>query len=271
MSSEKKLPPTAKKLREARKKGDVARSTEFSAALAVSAGIACLFIRRDEFSRLGLFLEKSFALPRDFHTNHMLLSAAEAGTVLLELVLPVVLTVGIAGFLAEAMQVGLHLNFQPLAPDLSKLGFFSGLKRMLDLSGEGAAGGLFSRWLKSALCLLAFFLGCYVVFLRAGEHIYGWEFQNPSQVLLVVASALQSVAEVMLFLLLLLGGIDLGRQRMRRLKRLRMGVEEFRREMRETNGDPEIKAMRRQLQQELVLHRLADSVRKAKVVIIGRD
>jgi type III secretion protein U len=49
-----------------------------------------------------------------------------------------------------------------------------------------------------------------------------------------------------------------------------MDVTEFRKEMRESEGDPELKGMRKQLFQESIFGSSLNAIRKAKVLVLGR-
>jgi len=70
---------------------------------------------------------------------------------------------------------------------------------------------------------------------------------------------------------LLLGGLDLLSEQKKRRKRLRMDFEEFKRELREAEGDPEMKGMRKQLAHEILFHGFLQSIRRAKVVVVNKD
>ena len=70
------------------------------------------------------------------------------------------------------------------------------------------------------------------------------------------------------FIFSVLGTTELLIERSRRKRRLQMDAEEFKRELRESEGNFEVKAVQRSLQQEILLHDLIQGVRKSKVVIV---
>ena len=83
-------------------------------------------------------------------------------------------------------------------------------------------------------------------------------------------SFIASYVIVTLSMLLLLSIADFLYERLKRAKRLGMDVNEFRQEMRESDGDPHLKGMRKQLHQELGMLASLDAVRRAKILLVGR-
>jgi flagellar biosynthetic protein FlhB len=70
-------------------------------------------------------------------------------------------------------------------------------------------------------------------------------------------------------MLLALGALDLLYQRWRHRRDLRMTREEVRREQREEEGDPQLRAERRRLQRELLAQRMVLDVPRATCVIVN--
>ena len=68
----------------------------------------------------------------------------------------------------------------------------------------------------------------------------------------------------------ILGVVDSLEQRRRRRERLKMDREELKKEFRESEGDPELMGLRKQMHRELLMTGMLQSVRKAKVVVVDR-
>ena len=50
-----------------------------------------------------------------------------------------------------------------------------------------------------------------------------------------------------------------------------MNASEYKQEMKESEGDPQLKGLRKQLHQEIALKNMLEGVKRSKVVIIGRE
>lgn len=273
MASSKNLPPSSRKLRKAREDGDVAKSRELSSAVVLTSGICTLFYLAPRTLLVIDLMQKSFAGTRDFHSNNMLVYARHGWELLLSLLLPVLLVVFFAALSVEVLQVGFKLSFKPLAFKPSRLGFFRGLKRIFGFRENNSEGGLPCELLfnisKIVSCLAVFGLvlaAVVAVFTRAS---IGWQFVETQDVLALLGFAIMGLSAGFLPLYLLIAGVDLLVQRQRRLKRLAMDIEELKRELRESEGDPETRGMRKQLHRELLAHGVLQGVRRAKLILLG--
>jgi len=272
--SEKSKPfePTHRKLTKSRAEGDVAKSRLFSAALILTLGIASLFIVAKLSAIFVEFAAKSFSSGADFIPGNMIIFMQEGAGALLLVVGPLFLTVFASAILSEALQVGVEFHFQNLAPKASRLSVFSGLKRLLGAqTPEESAVGiglLIEVWKFSAMLLIFLSIATAVVWPLFPELVGALEIE------LLPAISLAVLWRLFLALAgsaLLLGGLDLLSEQKKRRKRLRMDFEEFKRELREAEGDPEMKGMRKQLAHEILFHGFLQSIRRAKVVVVNKD
>ena len=136
--AEKTLPPTQKRLEESRKKGQVPRSQELSAAAVVlAAGAALHFMGRSlgdgflDLMRNGLAISREQALDPSSaismfagSTQHALLTCA-----------PVLGFTLVAALLAPLSIGGWNLAFGTLAPDFSRLSPMAGFGKMFSTRG----------------------------------------------------------------------------------------------------------------------------------------
>ncbi len=271
MADEKKFPASAKKLREARKRGETAKSNTLTGAVTLSACIIYGIFSRSELHNISDFMEKSLLRSADFHSNNVLVYATEALGLTIGVLSPFFLVVSLAAILAEIAQVGVLFSVEALKPRFERLNLFQGLGRLLGVQEQDTGGSLLQGLLKHALYLLLLCSSFLGVLLYCSDFILGIDYQDTQQIFDVIALAIGSLSITSVFLLLLLGGFELIYQRSRLAKRLRMDTEEFRREHRESQGDPNTRGMRRQLHQELLLHGLNQDVRKATLVVTGRE
>lgn len=270
MGKQGSLPASAKRLREARKKGDVAKSSTLSGAAGLSAFTLCAFFQHQSWVNLRSFMEKSLLLEADFHSKHMLVSGTDALGLLLSFVGPFFLTMSFLAIATEIAQVGFVFSLESLKPKFEKCNLFRGLARILGVQEEESSNTLLRDLLKHSVHLLV--LGSMFLGVLAGSRriLLAQDYQSAGEVLEVSALVIGILLVSSLLVLFVLGLVDLSFQRLQRAKRLRMSVEEFRQEHRESQGDPETRGMRKQLHQEILLHGLVQQVRRAAVVVRGR-
>ena len=130
--------PTAKKLEDARKKGQLARSKELSTTLVlVFSAILILILGSDIARGVYLMTQRMFTLSRDetYDTTHMFAAwgemlSAVSGPVLLFMV--VSMAGGIYGSIALG---GFNFTWESASPKFNKMNPISGFKRMFGMNG----------------------------------------------------------------------------------------------------------------------------------------
>ncbi len=128
--------PTAKRLREAREKGEIARSRELNTLAVVLGGAAGLLIFG---GRLGIkileVMQYNFDLPREvlyserYMALHLLAAAKNAG----EGLAPLFFVLLLAAIIGPVALGGFLFTLEPLTPKFSRLNPLAGLKRMFSL------------------------------------------------------------------------------------------------------------------------------------------
>lgn len=235
------------KLREAKKRGSVAKSMDLNSVFIVSAFLVCMHLwigsagRRHAGLDALLFLQSS-AFRFSQQQAWAWLSAAVLETV--ALMLPVFGVIAVAAVLGALVQHGPVLSVQPVKPDFKRLNPATGFKRLF------SKRTLFDL-LKSILKLLV--LG-WVLYLTVVAML-------PAQVMLLhidvhayAGRMLNDVADVVFKLLLALLGlalVDLLYTRWEYADKLRMSRRELKDEIKQREGDPKIKGRIRELQNEL--------------------
>ncbi len=132
---EKTEAPTPRRRQEAREEGNVARSTDLSAACALLAAILLLYVLGFKILRgLGRTLEAmlSTALTANpTRSDDLAVLPAFAGRVLAESVVPLLLGIACVALLATIGQVGFLFTTRPLTPQLSRLSPLRGAKNLV--------------------------------------------------------------------------------------------------------------------------------------------
>ena len=128
---------TPKRKQEARKKGQVAQSKEISSAIILMVCMAFFY-----FGGSWMFWNLSEFITGIYQNIDTLrftdVTAASAFSVeilykLLSVLLPFLIPIAIAGFVANVFQVGFQINSEPMAPKFSKLNPISGVKRLISI------------------------------------------------------------------------------------------------------------------------------------------
>lgn len=260
--------PTKKRLDEARKRGNVPRSRELASAVALLAGASVLTLAGQSLGAWVLQLSRGL-FSGSAHVE--LDGAAVAGRVLEPLgsgllahLLPVALAAALAALLAGLIQTGFMISAQPIQPTWDRFHPKHGLKKLLPnkQSLHGAAKNLTATaavlgvgWLTVHDALPGLFELCQ---------------RDPRHPLGTVAILTQAISSMLLRLaavLVVLGAIDYALARRRYRDELKMSKAEVRQEMKEEDGNPQVKGRRRQLARRYSLGRMLADVPKADAIV----
>lgn len=252
--AEKTEDPTPRRLRKLRERGDVPISAALSQAFGFAVGVALLP------SAAGAALGTLAGLLRTAVSGQLTPSTALAPLVL---GLCVPLLAGVAGtsLLVGIAQSGGLFSLARLAPTFERLNLVAGLRSLL--SGPR----LFA--LCRALLASAVLAGFAFQVLRAGLARVAQASGDLGRVTSFAAQDALRLTRGMAALALALGVFDFLVSRRAFLKRNRMSRDEVRREHKESEGDPELKAARRRAHQELLTSASLHAVRNASVLIVN--
>ncbi|MBI4717317.1 MAG: flagellar biosynthesis protein FlhB [Planctomycetes bacterium] len=253
--------PTPRRRREARMKGQVARSHDLPAAILLFVGMWVLGWAGPRIWQSLLAVVRT-ALTAEAPASLeglRTLSAAiavEAGRQLAPLVGILLLTVLIVLY----AQVGALVTWQPLIPSLSKINPLGGLQRLFSL--RSVVLSVFNCGKLVVVGSVAYL----TISGRTSEIAYALSlgFQD---VVRLGASLVYDLGLRLAAVLMVLAILDFIWQRYRYEQDLRMTKEEVKEELRSMEGDPKLKARRRQVQFQLAVQRLKRHVPKADVVV----
>ncbi len=263
MSFDRTEPPTARRIREARDEGRVARSQELNAAASLLVGA---WLLQSAGGRLitdiqCLLVSAVTTLP----------STDISGTWLLDLILTDVLRLapGVAmivlgllftGVAVTIAQTGLLFAHKKLRFDLNKLNPLQGLKRLFSAQGLSE---LIKALLKLVVVLwvsYTFLRSRVVELLGMGQTDFHTALHNWANLAITLALRVGSAY-------LLLALTDYAYQRWQYMRSLRMTKEEVKEEIKQQEGDPKIRSRIRSQQRRLAMSRMMSKVPQADVVI----
>ena len=256
--------PTPRKLQKARKEGRFPVSREAVAAAQFAAFVALLssttpvwIANWREFTRHAL--ESSWAVeltPQSFTSIGR--DAIRAAFLPLAVTASVVLAISLAAHLAIT---GLGFAGSKIAPDFSRL---NGFTRLASLPKQAPA--------LLAQTLLVVVVLAFTVRSIAGESltlVRQLPLSNVMTSVHVLSTTLMSLLWKGVFIFLVVGAIDWFRQRRQYDRQLRMSKQEIREEMKESEGDPQIKARVRRIQRDLARRKQLKDVPTATAVIVN--
>ncbi|MCP4127039.1 MAG: flagellar type III secretion system protein FlhB [Gammaproteobacteria bacterium] len=260
---EKTEQPTPKRLDDAKKKGQIARSKELNTmAITLIGGIAMVSMSNHFGSGLWDLMTNNFTIPRQdmYDPTAMVTRLAQAVEDGLFMLFPFFLVVVVLAVLSSVALGGVAISGESMTPKLSKLNPLKGLKRVFSLKGllellkalakfllVGSATGLM-LWtsLGNFLGLSQMELGKAVSEMGS---IIGGSFVLIASTLIVIAM------------------IDVPFQLWEHKRQLKMTRQEVREEMKDTEGRPEVKGRIRNLQREIAQRRMMEEIPKADVIV----
>lgn len=264
-AQDKNLPATEQRLRKAREDGQIARSKDLGNLAVLGGGAVVLMaLLPMGFEQLlnGLRLQLRFD-QRTLAQPAVLLERLSGGVgQWLTLVLPLgalVLAIALATTFASG---GWALSTKPLMPDLTRLNPISGLGRLFT-----------KQQLTDTLKLVA---------MTVIVGLVGWQFLSShmqafgSLLMLPLEGGLGQLGQwmmagvgLLLVVVTVFAIIDFPLQKYLHANRLKMSLEEVKREHKENDGDPHMKGKRRQRQREMAQRNSISAVPRADLVVMN--
>ena len=260
---EKTEEPTSKKLEDAKKKGQIARSKELGTMFVLIFSAISLLLYGPEIGK-GLYniMGRMLSLNRSetYDTTKMFAVWSEVASALLFPMAMFFLIIVIAAFIGNTLLGGFNFSWEAAAPKPSKMSPMKGFKRMF---GPQAAIELVKSILKFALVAI------FAVFLIQTffDEILHLSIESaPSNII----HALEILSWMFLGLsctLVIIAAIDAPYQSYNHNKQLKMTMQEIKDEYKNSEGDPQIKARIRQTQRQMSQRRMMQDVPDADVIV----
>ena len=261
MSSEKTEEPTAKKLRDARDKGQIAKSQDVTTAVLMCTLFAVIAVLWDWLLQQ---LREMILLPAAFYgvPFERALPAVATGLVLKGLVvcLPFLGAAFVAGVAGAYFQVGPLLSFESIKPDLQKL---DPMQKAKEIFSAKSIIELLKSFAK--VCIISYFV--YAVVRDSVDGLSRMPYGDAGALLAGIAAVMRNLTIKVGLAYVGIAAFDYAFQKYQHIKELRMSKDEVKREYKESEGDPHIKGKRKQLHQEMLADQQVQRTRKATVVV----
>lgn len=260
--SQKTEDPTQKRLEEARKKGDIAKSTDVPIWFLILATAGIMSAAGPLSAMIADPLVRIMDHPHAFKLTD---GGAQQlmGSLLLSLALPlgiIFAAIGGASVLGHIIQHRPLWTGEKIKPDLAKLSPMKGLQRMFGMQGWM---NLLKSFLKMAAITAAMI---YAVWPEATAISESGRLEPEALLGMtqVIAGRLLLAAIVVIGII---AGMDYAYQRFSFMQRMRMSRRDIRDEVKQQEGDPHIRARLRQIRLERSRKRMMQNVQKSTVVI----
>ncbi|MNS09273.1 Flagellar biosynthetic protein FlhB [compost metagenome] len=263
MSQEKTEKPTGRRLQEARKKGNVAKSQDVNTGIVLLAGIIIIKMQFGNMAeRMGWLAEQSLGhLPtEDFTVTTLMATFLNLGLQYVLIVAPTLGLLLLAGLIANYLQVGVLFSTEAITPKLSKINPIAGFKRIF--SRRSVVETIKAILKMSVVGYLAY----QIIASRYAELTATVLFDKAATAALFASVAWEICWKAALTLFIF-GILDFFYQRWEHEKGLRMSKQEIKDEGKQTEGDPMVKGRIRRLQREAARRRMMQDVPTATVVI----
>ena len=248
---------TPKRVKDFRKRGDLALSRDAVSAAVFAGGVIALVMTVGGAGSAILALTRDATLAADGRDPVGLPS--QAARTFGAAVIPVLIGASIAALGSILVQLGWPPAFKKIGFDVSKL------SPMANLTATFSFGAMTKRT-GSALVKLIVVGGIVVMAVKGSIATDSMEAAGIGE---FAWSAISKVLWVVVGALLAIGAVDYILSRRKLAAKMMMTSEEVKREHRESDGDPMVKGKRRQRMRELAKRRMAQAVAKADVIIVN--
>lgn len=255
--------PSQKRLEDARKKGEVANAPEmrhatmFVGALVVAGGLGAWC-----FARLSTMMVRLWGSAEDFRMEprgaQNLVGGVMAETALS--LAPIAAVLFGCAILTLFLQGRPTISWSRVRLKWSKLSPMTGLKRMFGTRALVEFGKTLAKFTVIVLVAVLVAWPRAVAF----DQLIG---QSPYDVGKTLAEMIYRVLKVVAMMVVGLALFDFVYQRRAYLKRMRMSLQEIKDEIKQSDGDPKIKARIRQIQMQRARRRMMQAVPTASVIV----
>ena len=255
--------PTERRLQEARKKGQVPRSRELNTMLSLMLAAIALLVLGGNISRniMNISVE-GFSVSREliFDPSQLPYQFMHMASQALLALLPFMAVMLVGVFAGPLMMGGWSFSLETIAFKSEKLNPIKGLARIFSLKGLVE--------LAKALAKFLLLLGAAIlIFFSIDQQLLSLASMNPKAAGVEAVTVLVQVLLILSATTILIVALDVPFELWNHSKQLRMTKQEVRDEMKETDGNPQVKQRIRTMQRQLAEGRMMEDVKTADVVI----
>jgi type III secretion protein U len=255
--------PTPKRLSDARKKGDVPKSKDVTSTAVLGGWLLLgLMVTGFAFDRLGGLFDEIFAVMDRPFAEAWPIAGAAAGKAFVSITAMLLLPIAIFGMLVEFAQVGPVFTLEKMSPKMSHMNPGEGLKRMFNTDN------LFEVVKSLAKTLLLVVL-TWIVAVAAFDKLMAVPTGEADGALAAYGGITFQLLAGTVGVFLFVSMLDFAYQKFSFTKKMRMSRRDIRQEMKDSEGDPHVKAHRRQLHQEWAQQNAVQAARDASVLVVN--
>lgn len=268
-AAEKSETATSRRREKEREKGNVPKSQDLNSALMLTLGIGILSILSGHIllDIQTLFYNTFNHLnPNDISRDDIVLILMPFAKTTIKILLPFLLTLMFAGIFIVRLQVGnifstekVKFNLENIAP--SKI--FQNAKKMFN----PAEPRNMVEFIKSLVKLLIVFSCGYSVVNGRKDELLALFGQSVPTSFTIIGSILTQMLLNMCLAMLVIGLLDKKYQDYEYEKSIKMSKQEIKDEMKDTEGDPKIKARLRSIQMKMAHNRMMSKIPQADVIV----
>ena len=262
--AEKTEKATPKKIRDARKKGQVAKSQDFPSAFTFIISISTALALAPKIYEIltsymiGTFqLVKSPSFDMESGVSGLLTNAIH---VIFTASVPLMLIVSSVGVLVNFLIIGPLFSMESMKPDIKRLNPVTNIKNIFKVKTA-------VELLKSVFKIAGALILIYSVVHSSLQDVIGTCGQSVLVSTIVFASFLKQVILRVGIFFIVIAVFDLVFQKKNFQKEMKMEKFEVKQEYKDTEGDPHIKSKRRQVAQEVAYQEGPSSAKRAKAII----
>ncbi len=258
--------PTSKKLRDARKKGQVARSEELVPLMMIILAVLYFWFSWDWLTgeiKAYMSAVGSFAYDRDFH--HALDTSLSIWfkKIIMGVMLPFSALMLVAGIMGNVMQFGFLFSMDPIKPKPEKINPIAGFKRVFSM--KQLVKTIFSVIKIIAMSIIIVF----IVRTAITEYMHDIGQCDIECQFAVFTNMAKKMFFILIPVLIFMVMFDLMYQKFQFKKQQRMTKDEIKREHKNMEGDPKIKSQRKSEQRRLLEQDISDQIKQSRMLIVG--
>lgn len=266
-SGEKSFQPTQQKLDEERKKGNVPQSSDVTVAatyvalLVIFATVGAFAVDRAASALMVLIAHPDRLMGRVLGPGGPKLTGAILGEALWAIapffLIPIIVVV-----LSLVAQQAWVFSGEKLQPKLSRISVISNAKNKFGPTG-------LVQFAKSAVKLIAISLGLFFYLAGDIDRMIGAAAAEPKALGGLMMESLFVLLSITATIAVAIAAVDFVWQRFDHARKLRMSFQDIKNEHKQAEGDPHVKAQRRQRAQDIANNRMLLDVPTADVIIVN--
>ena len=255
--------PTAQRLSKAREEGQIARSQELApAAMMVMATLFFTMMGQYIFNSMGNLFKSQLQFDRKITDKAELLPAIFGSAIVdgFVIVLPLITIMAVIAALSTTLAGGFIFSPKLALPNFGKLNPMSGLKRMFGPDAFIQLGKSVAKFLVVGAILL-------VSVMNNLNDLTNISQMDLGQAVKIAGTIIVDSCFWLSLGLVLVALVDVPLQRHQLNKKLKMTKQEVKDEMKNSEGNPEVKGQIRRRQREILNNKMMTKVKDADVVI----